>query len=64
MKHQEALESVALLADFFDPVHGSLNLLFANGVMAPGIVVGSILLASDQLFSAEQLAIGACSYLI
>ena len=47
MKHQEALESVALLADFFDPVHGSLNLLFADGVMAPGIVVGSILLASD-----------------
>ena len=52
---------MALLADPLHRVHCSLNLLFSDGVMTPGIVVGSILFASDQLISAEELAVGASS---
>ena len=31
----------------------------ANGVVAPGVVVGGVLLPIDQLFWVEQLAVGA-----
>ena len=61
MKDQETLQAVALLADPLHRVHCSLNLLFSNRIVTPGIVVGSILLASDQLISAEELAVGASS---
>jgi len=64
MKDQESLQPVTLLTDFLDPVHCCFNLLFADGVVTPGIVVSCIFLASDQLLSAEQLAVGASTNLI
>jgi len=35
-----------------------------NGVVAAGVVVGSILLASDQLLRVEELSVGAGAHLI
>ncbi len=64
MKEQETLHGMTFLTDFLDFIHGNLNLLFANGVMAPGIVIGSVFFASDQLISAEQLSVSASSNLI
>ena len=55
---------MTFLTDFLDFIHGNLDLLFANGVMASGIVIGSVFLASDQLISAEQLPVRASSNLI
>ena len=42
-----------------DLVHRDLNLLLTNGVVTPGVVVGSILLASDQLLGVEELPVGS-----
>jgi hypothetical protein len=35
-----------------------------NGVVAPGVVVGGILLSSDELLRVEELAIGSSPHLI
>ncbi|TNN80050.1 hypothetical protein EYF80_009701 [Liparis tanakae] len=42
---------------FAGPVQHQLDDLFADGVVPAGVVVGSILLASDQLLRVEQLAV-------
>ena len=45
-------------------IEDEINDLLADGVVAPGIVVGSVLLASHQLLGVEQLAIGASADLV
>ena len=57
MEDQEALKSIRLIRHPPDSVHGDLDLLLPNGVMTSCIVVGSILLASYQLFRVEQLSV-------
>merc|ERR1711976_659472 len=47
-----------------DPVQDQVNNLLTNGVVTTSIVVGSILLTSDQLLRVEQLAVGASAHLI
>jgi hypothetical protein len=42
-----------------NPVQDKVNDLLANGVVATGIVIGSILLACDELLRMEELAVGA-----
>ena len=51
------LEAGTLVRHPPDPVHGHLDLLLPDGVVAAGIVVGSVLLPSDQLLRVEQLTI-------
>ena len=48
---------MSLISHSSDPVHGNFNLLLADGVVAPGVVVGGVLLASDQLLRMEELAV-------
>ena len=36
----------------------------AHGVVAPGVVVGGVLLARDQLLRVEELTVGASTDLI
>ena len=64
MENQEALKSIRLIRHPPDSVHGDLNLFLPNGVMTSSIVVGSILLASYQLFRVEQLSVCSHSDLI
>merc|ERR1711976_212037 len=47
-----------------DPVQDQVNNLLTNGVVTTSIVVGSILLTSDQLLWVEQLTVGASAHLI
>ena len=47
-----------------NPVQHQVNELFSNGVMASGIVIGSILFASDELLWMEELAVSARPNLI
>ncbi|CAB1353873.1 unnamed protein product, partial [Coregonus sp. 'balchen'] len=54
VEDQEALEASALFAG---PVQNQVYDLFADGVMPTGVVVGCILLPSDQLLRVEELAI-------
>ena len=52
------------LYQFTDPVQHRVQMLLAHGVVAPGVVVGGILLARDQLLRVEQLTVGAGTDLI
>ena len=49
---------MSLICHSPDPVHGDFDLLLSDGVVAPGVVVGSVLLASDQLLRVKELPIG------
>ena len=52
------------LYQFTDPVQHRVQMLLAHGVVAPGVVVGGILLARDQLVGVEELAVGAGADLV
>jgi hypothetical protein len=47
-----------------DAVEGEVNDLRPDGVVATGEVVGSVLLAGDELLGVEELSVGAGSDLI
>jgi hypothetical protein len=64
VEDQEALETSALIGQLADTVKYQVDYFFANGVMATSIVVGSIFLASDELFWVEQLTVGSSADLI
>ncbi len=64
VEEKESLEARALISQLSDTVKNQVDNLLANGVMATGIVVGSILLSSDQLLRVEELAVGASPDLI
>ena len=64
MKDQEALQSRAVVSRLSDPIQDHINHLLADGVVAPGIVVGSIFLAGDELFGVEQLAVSSRADLV
>ena len=64
MEHQEALEPGALVSHPPDLVHRDLDLLLADGVVTPGVVVCGVLLASDQLLRMEELPVGSSSNLL
>ena len=49
MEDEETLETSARFSQLPDPVKNQVNDLLANGVVSPGVVVGGVLLASDQL---------------
>jgi len=64
MEHQESLQSCTLIGQFSDSVKNSIDQLFSHGVVATGIVVGSIFLTGDKLLRMEQLSVCASSDLI
>ena len=64
VEEKEALQASALVSQLPNPVQNKVNHLRANGVVAPGIVVGSILLAVDELLRMEELAVGSTPGLI
>jgi len=64
MEDEEALQTSALISQFTDAIENNVNNLLAYGVVTTGVVVGSILLASDQLLWVEQLSVCAGSNLI
>ena len=47
-----------------DPVEHQVDDLLADGVVAPSVVVGGVLLAGDQLLRVEELAVGASPDLV
>ena len=59
MEDQKSLEASTVISQLADTVQDKVNNLLANGVVATGVVIGSILLASHKLFRVEQLAVGS-----
>jgi hypothetical protein len=53
------LETSAVVRKLADAVKNKVNNLLANGVVATSIVVGSILLAGDELLGVVELAVSA-----
>ena len=64
MEDEESLETGALIGQLPDSVKDDINNLLADGVVAAGVVVGSVLLAGDQLLRVEQLSVGSGTNLI
>ena len=58
MEDEESLEPGALVSKLPDPVQNQVNNLLADGVVTPGVVVGGVLFACDQLLGVEQLPVG------
>ena len=53
-----------MISEFSDSVEDEIDDFFTNGVVTSGVVVGSILLATDHLFRVEQLSVCSSSDLI
>jgi hypothetical protein len=64
VEDDEALQARAVVGQLTDAVEHKVNNLLAYRVVATRIVVGSILLPTDQLFGVEELAVGATADLI
>ena len=64
MEEKKSLKSGALVSQFPDPVQNQIHNLLANGVVAPGVVVGGVLLAIDQLLRMVELFVGSNSGLV
>lgn len=61
VENEEALETNAVVGNAADLVEDAVNELLANSVVATGVVVGSILLASDHHLGMEEVAVGTSS---
>ena len=57
MEDEETLETSALISQLPDAVQHQVHNLLAHGVVPPGVVVGGIFLASNQLLGMEQLTV-------
>lgn len=57
VENKESLKTNTVIGDAADLVEDTLNELLANGVVATGVVVGSILLASNHHFGVEKIAV-------
>jgi hypothetical protein len=64
VEDEESLKTSALLRQLSDPVQDKVNNLLSNGVVTSCVVVGSILLASDQLLRVKELTVGSHADLI
>merc|ERR1719152_722449 len=64
VEHHEALEASALVGELAKTIEGEVHDLLTHGVMATGVVVGSILLTGDELLGVVQLAVGTGADLV
>jgi hypothetical protein len=64
VEDEEALETSAGISQKSDAVEDLVDVLFADGVVTSGVVVGSVLLPGDQLLGVEQLSVGSSTDLI
>ena len=64
VEDEETLETSALIGELTDAVEAQVNDFLTDGVVTTGKVVGGVLLAGDELFGVEQLAVGASADLI
>ena len=55
------MESAAIVGKFANAIEHIVNDLLANGVVATGVVVGRVLLATDQLLWVKEALVFALS---
>jgi len=64
VEDKETLETRTVVGNVADLVEDLVDELLADSVVATGVVVGCILLASDHLLRVEEGAVGASADLI
>jgi hypothetical protein len=64
MEDQETLEGAAVINNPADAIDDRVDHLLANGVVTTSVVVGSILLATDQSLGVEKLSVVSSADLI
>ena len=64
MEKKKSLKTSTLVSQLPDSVQNQIHDLLANGVVAPGVVVGGVLLAIDQLLGMVKLTVGSDSGLV
>ena len=64
MEDEESLKTSALVRELANTVQHEVDDLLADGVVATSVVVGSIFLASNELFRVEERAVGTGTDLI
>jgi len=64
VEDHEALETRAVVGELAASVKDEVDNLLANGVVATGVVVGSVLLAGDELLRVVEVAVGASADLV
>lgn len=64
VEHQEALKTTAVISKLADTIEGVINELLANGIVTTSIIVGGILLTTDQLLRVEEMLVGSSTDLI
>ena len=64
VEDQETLEASTAVGNTTNLVQNLINQLLSDSVVATGIVVGSILLASDHLLGVEETTVGTSANLI
>jgi len=64
VEDEETLETLADISQAADAIEGEVDHFLANGVVATSVVVGSILLARQELLGVVELAVGTSADLI
>jgi hypothetical protein len=64
VEDEEALETVALISDLANAIQGGVEEILANSVVATGVVVGRVLLATDELIGMEELRVSAVAHFV
>ena len=64
VKDQEALETSALVGELANTVQDEVDDLLADGVVATGVVVRSVLFTGDELLRVEELSVGTGAPLV
>jgi len=59
VEDHEALETGTVISELADSVKDQVDDFLADGVVATGIVVGSIFLAGDELLGVVELSVGS-----
>ena len=58
------LQTGALISEFSDSIEDNVDDLFTDGVVSPGVIVGRVLLARDQLLGMEQSIVLSQTHLV
>mmetsp|Transcript_19232 Transcript_19232/g.39751 ORF Transcript_19232/g.39751 Transcript_19232/m.39751 type:complete len:455 (+) Transcript_19232:1621-2985(+) len=64
MEDQEPLQSGTVIRELADTVQDRVDNFLSSGVMATGVVVGSIFLSIDDLFRMVKVLVGSTAYFI
>ena len=64
MEDEETLKTCAVVSKLSNSIKDKVNNFLSNGVVTSGVVVGSILLATDHLFRVEELPVHSGPHLV